>query len=56
MLALAAALATIGPTAWQASHRLPPARWIALGGTLVFVAVLLKVGDDTNYDFIYAQF
>jgi D-alanyl-lipoteichoic acid acyltransferase DltB (MBOAT superfamily) len=56
LVAIAAALAIIGPTAFQAVRTLPPARWIAVAATLVFVAVLLKVGDDANADFIYAQF
>ena len=56
LLALGAALATIGPTAWTLSRSLPPLRWAAALIALVLVAVLLKVGDDSNADFIYAQF
>ncbi|NNM74958.1 MBOAT family O-acyltransferase [Enterovirga aerilata] len=56
LAAIAAALATLGPTAWSLSRKLPPLRWAAAALGLVLVAVLLKVGDDANADFIYAQF
>ena len=55
-LAIAAAIAMIGPTAWAAVHRLPPSRALAIGFALLFVVVLLKIGDDANYEFIYFQF
>jgi hypothetical protein len=35
---------------------MPPLRWAAAALALVLVAVLLRVGDDSNADFIYAQF
>ena len=53
---IAAAVAMIGPTAWAAVHRLPPNRWLAAAFALLFVVVLLKIGDDANYEFIYFQF
>jgi D-alanyl-lipoteichoic acid acyltransferase DltB (MBOAT superfamily) len=56
LLAGAAALAMVGPTAWRLSREVPPLRWAAAALALVLVAVLLKVGDDANADFIYAQF
>jgi D-alanyl-lipoteichoic acid acyltransferase DltB (MBOAT superfamily) len=56
LLAVAAALATIGPTAWKLSREMPPLRWAAAAVALMLIAVLLKVGDDSNADFIYAQF
>jgi alginate O-acetyltransferase complex protein AlgI len=56
LLALAAVLAVVGPTAREIAERFPPARWIGMAATLVFVAVLLRIGDDTNTAFIYAQF
>ena len=56
LLALAVALATLGPTAWKLSRGLPPLRWAGALVALLLAAVLLKVGDDTNADFIYAQF
>jgi alginate O-acetyltransferase complex protein AlgI len=55
-IAVAAAVAIVGPTAWTAVHRLPPRRLVALGFALVLVLVLLKIGDDANYEFIYFQF
>jgi D-alanyl-lipoteichoic acid acyltransferase DltB (MBOAT superfamily) len=56
MLTLAAVLAVLGPTARELAERLPAVRWIGVAATLVFVAVLLSIGDDTNTAFIYAQF
>jgi D-alanyl-lipoteichoic acid acyltransferase DltB (MBOAT superfamily) len=55
-IALAAAIAMIGPTAWDAVHRLPPSRLVAVGFALLFVLILFKIGDDANYEFIYFQF
>ncbi|QGY05991.1 MBOAT family protein [Methylobacterium mesophilicum SR1.6/6] len=55
-IAVAALVATVGPTAWTAVHRLPPRRLLAFGFALLFVLVLLKIGDDANYEFIYFQF
>ena len=55
-IAVAAAVATVGPSAWATVHRLPPSRLIAAAFALLFVVVLLKIGDDGNYDFIYFQF
>ena len=42
----------VGPTAREIAERFPPARWIGMAATLV----LLRIGDDTNAAFIYAQF
>ena len=55
-LASAAAFAIIGPTAWALVQRAPPARWIAIAAGMLLVVVLLKIGDDANYEFIYFQF
>ena len=55
-LAVAAVVAMVGPTAWEMVVRCPPARWVAVAVTLVVVVLLLKVGDDANYAFIYARF
>ena len=55
-IALAAAVAVIGPTAWTFVHRMPPRRWIALAFAVLFVIVVFKIGDDANYEFIYFQF
>ncbi|MBM6594623.1 MBOAT family O-acyltransferase [Microvirga pudoricolor] len=55
-IAIAAAVAVIGPTAWAFVHKLPPRRWIAVLFAILFVIVLFKIGDDANYEFIYFQF
>ncbi len=55
-IAIAALVATLGPTAWNAIHRLPPSRGLALLVALLLVVVVLKIGDDANYEFIYFQF
>jgi alginate O-acetyltransferase complex protein AlgI len=55
-IALAAAIAFIGPTAWTLVHRVPPRRWIAVAVAAAFVIVLFKIGDSANYEFIYFQF
>jgi D-alanyl-lipoteichoic acid acyltransferase DltB (MBOAT superfamily) len=55
-IAMAAAFALIGPTAWAFVHRVPPRPWIAALFAVLFVIVLFKIGDDANYEFIYFQF
>jgi hypothetical protein len=55
-IAAAAAVAVLGPTAWTLVHKLPPGRWLAIVFAVLFVAVLFKIGDDSNYEFIYFQF
>ena len=52
----AALVALVGPTAWAAVHRLPPRPALALAFAALLVAVLLRIGDDANYEFIYFQF
>jgi D-alanyl-lipoteichoic acid acyltransferase DltB (MBOAT superfamily) len=56
LLAVCGVFAVVGPTVWRAVHRVPPGRWIAVAATVLLVLVLLKVGDDANFEFIYAQF
>ncbi len=55
-LAVASAFAIIGPTSWSLVQRAPVTRWVAALFAVLFVFVLLKIGDDANYDFIYFQF
>lgn len=55
-IAIAAAIACLGPTAWSAIQLAPPRRWIAVGFAAVLMAVLLQIGDAANYEFIYFQF
>jgi D-alanyl-lipoteichoic acid acyltransferase DltB (MBOAT superfamily) len=55
-IAAAAAVAIFGPTTWTLVHKLPPRRWLAIVFAVLFLAVLFKIGDDSNYEFIYFQF
>ncbi|MBA1156249.1 MBOAT family O-acyltransferase [Microvirga mediterraneensis] len=55
-IALAAAVACLGPTTWTMVQLIPPRRWIAVGFAVVLMAVLLEIGDSANYEFIYFQF
>lgn len=55
-IAIAAAVALIGPTAWAFVHGVKPYRWVAIAFAVVFVVVLFRIGDDANYEFIYFQF
>jgi D-alanyl-lipoteichoic acid acyltransferase DltB (MBOAT superfamily) len=55
-IVVAALIATLGPTAWAAIHRLPPWRSVAVGFAVLFVLVLFKIGDEASYEFIYFQF
>ncbi len=52
----AAVVATVGPTAWDFVHRLPPWRWAAVAFAVLLVLVLFKIGDNENYEFIYFRF
>ncbi|MBL8587122.1 MAG: MBOAT family protein [Methylobacteriaceae bacterium] len=55
-LALAAALALIGPTSWDLVTNMQPRRSYALLFALLGVAALLKLGDEASYEFIYFRF
>lgn len=55
-IAIAAAVALIGPTAWAAVHKAKPSRTLAVVTAVVFILILFKIGDDANYEFIYFQF
>jgi alginate O-acetyltransferase complex protein AlgI len=55
-LAVAAGFAAIGPTSWELAQKTPLTRWAAAAFAVLFVFVLLKIGDDANYEFIYFQF
>jgi hypothetical protein len=57
VVALAAALALIGPTSQElAFKRLPPAAWVALPAGAALVAMLLLIGGRVPDVFIYFQF
>ena len=55
-LAIAAAFAMVGPTSWTIAQKVPLTRWAAVLFAVLFVIVLLKIGDDANYEFIYFRF
>ena len=55
-LALAGAFAVLGPTSFEIALKTPLKRWAAALYAVLFVVVLLKIGDDANYEFIYFQF
>ena len=55
-IALAAAVACLGPPAWAAIQKAPPWRPVAVGVAAVLVLILLHIGDAANYEFIYFQF
>ncbi|MGL5363376.1 MAG: MBOAT family O-acyltransferase [Bosea sp. (in: a-proteobacteria)] len=55
-IALAAAVALIGPTAWALVHKVPPKPWAAVLCGVALVLILFKIGDDQNFEFIYFQF
>ena len=56
VLALATALAVLGPTSQAAVQRLRPAPWLAVPAGLALVALLLLAGGRVPNEFIYFQF
>jgi D-alanyl-lipoteichoic acid acyltransferase DltB (MBOAT superfamily) len=57
IIAIAAAIAILGPTSVEAAlERLRPRRIIAAGAGLAIVLLMLAVGGGANNDFIYFQF
>jgi alginate O-acetyltransferase complex protein AlgI len=56
MLVVAALLSTLGPTAWSLSQSFKPRLWVAVAAAALMAIVLLKLGDDASYEFIYFQF
>jgi len=55
-IAIAAAVACLGPTTWTVMKRIRPHPSIAVGFAVLLMAVLLQIGDAANYEFIYFQF
>jgi D-alanyl-lipoteichoic acid acyltransferase DltB (MBOAT superfamily) len=55
-IALAAAVALIGPNSQEFVARLEARRWVALAGAAVTALLLLKLGDAPSYEFIYFRF
>jgi alginate O-acetyltransferase complex protein AlgI len=56
LLLPAALFALIGPTAYDISMKARPSRGLALALALAFVLLLLEIGNEQNYEFIYFQF
>jgi D-alanyl-lipoteichoic acid acyltransferase DltB (MBOAT superfamily) len=56
LLLPAALFAMLGPTAHDIAQRLRPSRSLAVGLAFAVVLLLLKLGDEQNFEFIYFQF
>jgi len=56
LLLPAALFAMLGPTAYDVAAKLRPSRLLAMLLALALVLLLLKLGDEQNYEFIYFQF
>lgn len=55
-LAVAFAIAVIGPTTWDFAQRMTPRPWLAVALGLLALLALLQLGDDQSYEFIYFKF
>ena len=55
-LAIAALVALVGPTTWDAAESMRPHRSSALGLAALAVFLLFKLGDGETYEFVYFQF
>ncbi|MBX3536095.1 MAG: MBOAT family protein [Chelatococcus sp.] len=55
-IAWAAVFAMIGPTAWALVHKPQPHPLLAVALAVMFIVLLLKIGDSESYEFIYFQF
>jgi alginate O-acetyltransferase complex protein AlgI len=55
-IAVAAAIALLGPSSQVVVERLRPYRWLAPVAAMATLAVLLKLGDGPAYEFIYFRF
>jgi D-alanyl-lipoteichoic acid acyltransferase DltB (MBOAT superfamily) len=56
LLLPAALFAMLGPTADEIARKVRPSRWLAAAVGIGLVLLLLKLGDEQNYEFIYFQF
>ena len=56
LVGVAALVAMVGPTTFDVSQSLRLTGPLALGLALLFMAALLTIGDDANYEFIYFRF
>jgi D-alanyl-lipoteichoic acid acyltransferase DltB (MBOAT superfamily) len=55
-IAWAAVFAMLGPTAWELAQKIKPHPLLAVALGLCLVVLLLKMGDDETYEFIYFHF
>jgi len=55
-IAWAAIFAMLGPTAWELAQKIKPHPLLAVVLGLCLVVLLLKMGDDETYEFIYFHF
>jgi hypothetical protein len=56
LLLPAALFAMLGPRADDIARKATPSRWLAFAVALGLVLLLLRLGDEQNYEFIYFQF
>ncbi|MBV8446601.1 MAG: MBOAT family protein [Hyphomicrobiales bacterium] len=56
LLVPAAAFAMIGPTAYDIAMKARPSKGLAVALALAVVLLLLELGNEQNYEFIYFQF
>ena len=56
VIAIAAAVALIGPTSQDIAARLRPWRWLAPAAAFATLLLLFKLGDGPAYQFIYFRF
>ncbi len=56
VIAVAAAVALIGPTSQDIAERLRPWRWLAPAAAFATLLLLFKLGDGPAYEFIYFRF
>ena len=56
VIAIAAAVAMIGPTSQDIAARLRPWRWLAPAAAFATLLLLFKLGDGPAYEFIYFRF
>lgn len=56
LIAAAASVACLGPTAWHVAQKLPPHSLVAMAIGLALALCLFRIGDGGGYEFIYFQF
>jgi alginate O-acetyltransferase complex protein AlgI len=56
LVAVSALIAVVGPTAWEAAHKTPPARIAAGAFAALAVVAMFRLADGGNRQFVYFQF